>query len=69
MLGELGEDVADRAVLEVVADLPEGAEHRVGMTDTIGVTRDGVLDLGVVVAVDMPLTIHDGDMRVDVGVF
>jgi len=43
-------------------------DPRPELDDTIGVTRDGVLDLGVVVAVDMPLTIYDGPMRVDVGV-
>ena len=44
-------------------------DPRPELDDTIGVTREGVLDLGVVVAVDMPLTVNDGDMRVDVGVF
>lgn len=43
-------------------------DPRPELDDTIGVTRDGVLDLGVIVAVDMPLTISDGEMRVDVGV-
>lgn len=43
-------------------------DPRPELDDTIGVSRDGVLDLGVIVAIDMPLTIHDGDMRVDVGV-
>lgn len=43
-------------------------DPRPELDDTIGVTRDGVLDLGVVVAVDMPLTVNDGPMRVDVGV-
>ena len=43
-------------------------DPRPELDDTIGVTRDGVLDLGVIVAVDMPLTINDGPMRVDVGV-
>lgn len=43
-------------------------DPRPELDDTIGVTRDGVLRLGVVVAVDMPLTINDGEMRVDVGV-
>jgi len=44
-------------------------DPRPELDDTIGVTREGVLNLGVVVAVDMPLTVRDGDMRVDVGVF
>jgi hypothetical protein len=43
-------------------------DPRPELDDTIGVTRDGVTDFGVVVAVDMPLTVHDGAMRVDVGV-
>lgn len=43
-------------------------DPRPELDDTIGVSRDGELFLGVVVAVDMPLTVADGDMRVDVGV-
>jgi hypothetical protein len=43
-------------------------DPRPELDDTIGVTRDGFLDLGVIVAVDMPLTLNDGPMRVDVGV-
>jgi len=43
-------------------------DPRPELDDTIGVTRDGVLDLGVVVAVDLPLTVNDGPMRVDVGI-
>lgn len=43
-------------------------DPRPELDDTIGVTRDGVLDLGAVVAVDMPMTVGDGDMRVDVGI-
>jgi len=43
-------------------------DPRPELDDTVGVNRDGVLDLGVIVAVDMPLTIWDGDMRVDVGI-
>lgn len=43
-------------------------DPRPELDDTIGVVRDGVLDLGVIVAVDMPLTVADGPMRVDVGV-
>jgi hypothetical protein len=43
-------------------------DPRPELDDTFGVTREGRLDLGVVVAVDMPLTVADGDMRVDVGV-
>ena len=43
-------------------------DPRPELDDTIGVTRDGELFLGVVVAVDMPLTVADGDMRVDLGV-
>lgn len=43
-------------------------DPRPELDDTVGVTRDGVLDLGVIVAVDMPLTIWDGAMRVDVGI-
>jgi hypothetical protein len=43
-------------------------DPRPELDDTVGVTRDGVLDLGVIVAVDMPLTVGDGDMRVDVGI-
>jgi hypothetical protein len=43
-------------------------DPRPELDDTVGVTRDGVLHLGVIVAVDMPLTVWDGDMRVDVGI-
>lgn len=43
-------------------------DPRIELDDTIGVTRDGILNLGVVTGVDMPLTVSDGDMRVDVGI-
>lgn len=59
------DDSARRASVLQVAMAPD---PRPELDDTIGVVRDNVLDLGVVVAIDMPLTIWDGDMRVDVGV-
>lgn len=43
-------------------------DPRPELDDTIRVSRDGVDELGVVIAVDMPLTNRDGPMRVDVGV-
>lgn len=43
-------------------------DPRLELDDTVEVLRDGFRDWGVVVAVDMPLTINDGAMRVDVGV-
>lgn len=43
-------------------------DPRPELDDTIRVVRDGVRELGVVIAVDMPLTNQDGPMRVDVGV-
>lgn len=43
-------------------------DPRLELDDTVEVLRDGFRDWGVVVAVDMPLTVSDGDMRVDVGV-
>lgn len=43
-------------------------DPRIELDDALAVVRDDVTEWGYVVSVDLPLTIHDGDMRIDVGV-
>lgn len=43
-------------------------DPRIELDDAVAVVRDGTADWGFVVGYDLPLTIHDGAMRVDVGV-
>lgn len=58
----------DSARRSTVLQVSMAPDPRIEVDDPIGVRREGRLDLGVVLAVDMPLTVADGDMRVDVGV-
>ncbi len=43
-------------------------DSRIELDDPIGMTRNGRREVGYVVGYELPLTIDDGDMRVDVGV-
>ncbi|MDR7189787.1 hypothetical protein J2Y46_002613 [Microbacterium sp. BE35] len=44
-------------------------DPRIELDDPVEVMRDGFRDRGYVVAVELPLTVDDGPMTVDVGVF
>lgn len=43
-------------------------DPRLDLDDAVEIISDGVRDWGYITAYDLPLTIDDGDMRVDVGV-
>lgn len=60
--------LADRARGSVVRTVTCGPDPRVELDDPVAVTRDGVTSWGWVVAYELPLTVADGPMRVDVGV-
>ena len=59
--GDFTEDPADPGTFEI-------ARHRVWIERADGLTRDGFRERGYVVGVDLPLTVNDGPMYVDVGV-
>lgn len=43
-------------------------DPRLELDDFVAVVRDGHTDYGLIVGLDIPLTVGDGEMRVDVGV-
>ena len=43
-------------------------DPRIELDDLVEVIRDGQRDWGLVVGMEIPLTVRDGAMRVDVGV-
>lgn len=43
-------------------------DPRLDLDDAVEIISDGVRDWGYITAYDLPLTIDDGDMRIDVGV-
>ena len=43
-------------------------DPRLDLDDAVEIVSDGVRDWGYITAYDLPLTIDDGDMRIDVGV-
>lgn len=43
-------------------------DPRIELDDAVEVISDGARDWGYVIAYDLPLTVHDGTMRIDVGV-
>lgn len=51
-----------------VLNVTMAPDPRLELDDPVEVVRDGFRDWGLITAVDMPLTVHDGDMRIDVGV-
>lgn len=52
-----------------VLNVTMAPDPRIELDDSVEVLREGFRDWGVVLGVDMPLTVRDGEMRVDVGVF
>lgn len=52
----------------VVRTVQCAPDPRVDLDDPVAVRRDGRTEWGWVVSYELPWTIHDGDMRVDVGV-
>jgi len=43
-------------------------DPRIDLDDPVELWRDGARDWGYVVGYDLPLTVADGEMRLDVGV-
>jgi hypothetical protein len=43
-------------------------DPRIDLDDPVELWRDGMRDWGYVVAYDLPLTVSDGAMRLDIGV-
>lgn len=62
------EIVADSARAAVVRKVAVAPDPRVELDDPVSVTRHGVPQVGWVVAYELPLTVGDGPMRIDVGV-
>jgi len=60
--------VVEKARPSVISTVHCAPDPRIGLSDPASVSRAGETWWGYVVAYELPLTVRDGDMRIDIGV-